>query len=203
MADDFFEMTFTSPVEWGAKNDAESWLTHQGFSIAPSCASGTRGVMLGKMKIAKWRNLTADERARLHGRLDGDTRRGPLRLVLTNAFAIEAARKTPGETEIAAPEGFAAPDADAQAVATSHLLPGRVEVLAESPRAFLRSASGRYAYLAAKDGVATMIQSAMESPEELSQWAADAIADGFTLHYLPIEVARTLLFEPFPPGAKA
>lgn len=43
---------------------AEAWCAAHGISVGQSCATGPTGLLFGKYDwIAKWRNLTAQERA--------------------------------------------------------------------------------------------------------------------------------------------
>lgn len=85
-------------VDFSALNDAQQFLTARGFSFGPPCVEvdGARpqGVMFGlNWRIAKWRHLTSDEQARLHGTLSGDRRTGPVRVAIfcnAPAFALAA-----------------------------------------------------------------------------------------------------------------
>lgn len=81
-------------VDFSAINDATAFLTARGFSYGPSCVGKPQGVMFGlDWQIAKWRNLTGDEQAQLHGTITGDRRSGPVRVAIffnAPAFAIAA-----------------------------------------------------------------------------------------------------------------
>lgn len=81
-------------VDFSAVNDAEAFLTQRGFSFGPGCIGCPQGVMYGRdWHIAKWRNLTGDEQAQLHGTITGDRRKGPVRVAIfwsAPAFAIAA-----------------------------------------------------------------------------------------------------------------
>jgi hypothetical protein len=87
-----------SCVDFSALNEAQEFLAARGFSYGPACEDNgqakPQGVMYGRdWRIAKWRNLTADEQARLHGTITGDRRRGPIRVAIffeAPAFAIAA-----------------------------------------------------------------------------------------------------------------
>lgn len=58
---------------------AEAWCREHGISVGQSSATGPTGLLFGKYDwIAKWRNLTQQERAELHGTMDGDFREGPV-----------------------------------------------------------------------------------------------------------------------------
>lgn len=81
-------------VDFSGLNDAEAFLTARGFCYGPSCVGKPQGVMYGRdWRIAKWRSLTSEEQARLHGTLTGDRRIGPVRVAIffsAPAFAIAA-----------------------------------------------------------------------------------------------------------------
>ena len=85
-------------VDFSALNDAQDFLTQRGFSFGPSCVdiggAKPQGVMFGRdWRIAKWRHLTGEEQAQLHGSITGDRRRGPVRVAIfwnAPAFAIAA-----------------------------------------------------------------------------------------------------------------
>jgi len=48
---------------------AETWLKARGFSIGIMQSDAPRGILLGDVIIAKWRNLDAEDRADLHGQM--------------------------------------------------------------------------------------------------------------------------------------
>ena len=78
---------------WQAKEAAEAWCRENGISVGQSSADGPSGLLFGDYDwIAKWRNLTAQERADLHGTMDGDFREGPVIVTLKDsAVAAHAA----------------------------------------------------------------------------------------------------------------
>ena len=61
-------------AEHEALRAAETWLKARGFSIGTMQSDAPRGVMLGDVRIAKWRNLDAEERADLHGHISAPGR---------------------------------------------------------------------------------------------------------------------------------
>ena len=62
---------------------AEKWCAAEGISVGHSCGPGyPRGLLYGDFEIAKFRNLTAKERAALHGKMTGDMRAGPITIDL-------------------------------------------------------------------------------------------------------------------------
>lgn len=62
---------------------AEAWCRENGISFGQSCATGPTGLLFGKFDwIAKWRNLSPNERINLHGTMSGDFREGPVVIVL-------------------------------------------------------------------------------------------------------------------------
>jgi len=85
-------------VDFSALNDALEFLTARGFSVGPGCQDAMggdkpHGVMFGQWKIAKWRDLSPEDQAQLHGTLSGQRRKGPVRVAIfftAPAFAIAA-----------------------------------------------------------------------------------------------------------------
>ncbi|WP_321820912.1 MULTISPECIES: hypothetical protein [unclassified Burkholderia] len=74
---------FNQKGTWAALDAARRWCRENGISVGQSCASGPSGLLFGKIDwIAKWRNLTQDERDALHGTMSGDFREGPVVIVL-------------------------------------------------------------------------------------------------------------------------
>lgn len=58
---------------------AEAWCREHGISVGQSSATGPTGLLFGEYDwIAKWRNLTPQERDEIHGTMDGDFREGPV-----------------------------------------------------------------------------------------------------------------------------
>ena len=77
-----FEKVFDQKGTFEALHAAQRWLRERGYSYGSTCACCPVGVLHGDYLIAKWRNLTRQERAELDGALDGDFREGPLTLRL-------------------------------------------------------------------------------------------------------------------------
>lgn len=84
---------FNQKGTWRAKEAAEAWCRENGISVGQSSADGPSGLLFGDYKwIAKWRNLTRQERDDLHGTMDGDFREGPVVIILKDsAVAAHAA----------------------------------------------------------------------------------------------------------------
>lgn len=61
--------TFDEPGDFESLYAAERWLAENGYSVGPGCAQshGKHGILKGEWLIAKWRNLTKQERAELDG----------------------------------------------------------------------------------------------------------------------------------------
>lgn len=73
---------------------AEAWCRENGISVGQSCAQGPTGLLFGDYGwIAKWRNLTAMERADLHGTMSGNFREGPVVIALKEK-AVQLHRPT-------------------------------------------------------------------------------------------------------------
>lgn len=80
------QIEFTQKGTFKALCAAESWCRENGISVGQSSATGPTGLLFGKYDwIAKWRNLTPQERADLHGTMDGDFREGPVLINLKDA----------------------------------------------------------------------------------------------------------------------
>lgn len=47
---------------WNALGDATQWCSDNDYSVAPMCGPEPIGIMKGDVEIAKWRNLTSEER---------------------------------------------------------------------------------------------------------------------------------------------
>lgn len=108
-----FERAFEgrAGVAFSAVNDACFFLAERGFSIAPSCAFSPQGVMHGRVRIAKWINLTPQERAQLHGIVVGDSRHGPIRvLIFFNAPALAIAALGAPDRPLSIPVSTGQPD---------------------------------------------------------------------------------------------
>lgn len=78
--------------DFAALRSAEKLLASAGFSMAPGCARQPTGLMFGDYAIAKWRNLSTQQRAGLHGVMTGDRREGPLKITLTDRCPAEGRR---------------------------------------------------------------------------------------------------------------
>jgi hypothetical protein len=58
--------------EWAAMRRAEAYIREQGWSVGPSCMSGNRGILKRPdVRIAKWRNLSPQEKRECDGILIG------------------------------------------------------------------------------------------------------------------------------------
>lgn len=71
-------ITFESSTEFEAVDMCERALRLSGFSFADRRRNAPRGVLFGNEHIGRWRYLTKEERAGLHGVISGDERRGPI-----------------------------------------------------------------------------------------------------------------------------
>lgn len=75
------EKVFDQAGEFAAFKAAQAWLKARGFSVGSLMRGAPIGIMLGDVKIAKWRNLDAEDRADLHGIMTTPTysyREGPV-----------------------------------------------------------------------------------------------------------------------------
>ncbi len=69
---------FQSPDTFGALYAAEAWCKENGFSFGSTDVTGYVALKRGEWAIAKWKNLTAKERAQCDGIMSGDWRNGPI-----------------------------------------------------------------------------------------------------------------------------
>ena len=83
---------FNQVGTWRAKEAAEAWCRENGIAVGQWSADGPSGLLFGDYKwIAKWRNLTQQERDELHGTMYGDFREGPVVIILKDsAVAVHA-----------------------------------------------------------------------------------------------------------------
>ena len=72
------KLTFDEPGTFNALYAAERWCDHNGYSRGSTDRSGVIGLMKGNYDIAKWHNLTKQERRACDGVMTGDFREGPV-----------------------------------------------------------------------------------------------------------------------------
>ncbi len=87
-----FQANFNRTGDFEAWYECQQWLTERGYSFGSTCVMSPVGVLKGDYSIAKWRNLSTQERAALDGTVTGDFRNGPLTLVLKEAPELVAGR---------------------------------------------------------------------------------------------------------------
>lgn len=75
--------TFDQVGDFEAYRAACRWLTDRGIAYGSMQAGSPTGLMVGNYAISKWRNLSAQDRAELHGTMTGDMRKGPVRVALS------------------------------------------------------------------------------------------------------------------------
>lgn len=94
---------FDAEGEYAALNEALTWLRARGFSYGSMQRGAAIGVMLGDVKIAKWRDLDSQEREDLHGQLwtlHGGYRVGPVFLDIRDdcpASVFDALAREPAD----------------------------------------------------------------------------------------------------------
>ncbi|MDA3939618.1 MAG: hypothetical protein PF693_09945 [Spirochaetia bacterium] len=69
---------FDTKGTFKAKTAAEKWLTDNGYSFGSSCVYSPQAIKKGNWNIAKWRNLTVEERKNIDGIITGNGREGPI-----------------------------------------------------------------------------------------------------------------------------
>ncbi|SFI35921.1 hypothetical protein [Albimonas pacifica] len=78
---------------FAAYDQARDALRAAGFSIGHTQKGAPTGLLSGDVDIRKWRNLSAADRAALHGTIAGDFRNGPVRVTLLSACPAKAAHR--------------------------------------------------------------------------------------------------------------
>lgn len=81
---------FAGPTRQAAMAGAVAWLDRRGFSVGGMEGNNPRGVMFGRWLIAKWSQVSLEERRGLHGRIDW-TPEGDARVELLPAASADAA----------------------------------------------------------------------------------------------------------------
>lgn len=76
---------FENAGDFAALSAAESWLNSQGISHGSIQRGAPTGLLCGNFEIAKWRNLSQQERDELDGTMTGDFRNGPVIIELKGA----------------------------------------------------------------------------------------------------------------------
>jgi hypothetical protein len=69
---------FNQSGTFAALYAAQKWCRDNGISYGSLCRESPVGLMRGDVTIAKWRNLTAKERAECDGVMTGNFRDGPV-----------------------------------------------------------------------------------------------------------------------------
>lgn len=82
-------ITFTREGDFAAENAAVDALQSAGFSVGCKQAHAPRGILYGLYDIQKWRNLSTDDRAALHGVMRAE-RAGPCTVELFDNASDEA-----------------------------------------------------------------------------------------------------------------
>lgn len=72
MSNIIFMARLTDEGDFVAARRAEALLKQHGFSVGTTQRGSPRGILFGDYDIQKWRNLDENDRAGLHGILDGD-----------------------------------------------------------------------------------------------------------------------------------
>jgi hypothetical protein len=77
---------FAETGEFAASHAAEEWCARHGISVGFMQRRDPRGLLYGDYAISKWRNLTAEHRRSLDGRMTGDMRNGPVTVTIRQHF---------------------------------------------------------------------------------------------------------------------
>lgn len=65
-------------ADFSPSTEAQAWAARHGFCVGFMCGLEPRGLMRGPSLIAKWRNLSQDDKERLEGVMTGNGRTGPV-----------------------------------------------------------------------------------------------------------------------------
>jgi hypothetical protein len=72
------KVVFEQKGDFQAVAAAEDWCRERGISVGSMERGNPRGLLRGDFAIAKWRNLSVQERIDLDGAMTGDMRNGPV-----------------------------------------------------------------------------------------------------------------------------
>lgn len=78
-------ITFNNSGTFAAYHAACAWLKENGFSYGSMSGFLPTAIKRGDWAIAKWKNLTAQERRDIDGTIEGDFREGPVVVKLSEA----------------------------------------------------------------------------------------------------------------------
>ncbi len=96
-------LTFAQQGAFAAHNAAEKALKEAGFSLGSTQRGEPVGILYGDYCISKWKNMNRREIAALHGKLTGDTRDGPVNVMLYDS-APEVAKVAFGKINVDMPD---------------------------------------------------------------------------------------------------
>lgn len=71
-------LQFESELAFGAYTKAREFARSIGMSVGVMQAGNPTALVRGDVQVAKWRNLSSDERALIDGVIVGDKRNGPV-----------------------------------------------------------------------------------------------------------------------------
>lgn len=74
---------FKSEETFGAYHEAEEYCKALGVSVGRMCHPLPTGLAKGEFDIAKWKNLSAEDKTLLDGVIVGDFREGPVKVYLS------------------------------------------------------------------------------------------------------------------------
>lgn len=79
-----FTKTFDEPGDFGSYHAAAAWLMHEGYSCGSMCSGLPTAIIKGReIYIAKWKNLSGEERSKVDGTIEAPSfRNGPVTVTL-------------------------------------------------------------------------------------------------------------------------
>lgn len=76
------ELKFDKEGTFEAYHEAIKWAYDNGYSYGSMCAPQPTALFKGDCNIAKWKNLSKQERASVDGTITGDYREGPVYITI-------------------------------------------------------------------------------------------------------------------------
>lgn len=76
------DRVFCGKYVYDACRAAELWCRENGYSVGFMSGNDPRGLVAGRVHVAKWDTLTDDARKKLDGIMTGDMRNGPVRVLI-------------------------------------------------------------------------------------------------------------------------
>jgi hypothetical protein len=76
------EIIFNNEGDFQAYRSAEYWAKQNGYSYGSMCSPQPTALFKGDCYVAKWRNLSNNDRRQVDGIITGEYRSGPVKITL-------------------------------------------------------------------------------------------------------------------------